>query len=195
MAHALETLLMAARILQERPEGRDVVILFVGDGAAKAQLQRSAAAMGLRNVRFVDTVPKEEIPDYWSLLDVAIVHLRKTPLFETVIPSKIFEAFAMGTPILLGVRGEARQIVEETGSGFAFEPEDHEQLAGRLLQLALDRAALNEAKAGCAAGARRYDRSRLAADMLDVITQIVRGSPEESRQAASKASRQEELEA
>jgi hypothetical protein len=69
----------------------------------------------------VPPVPKEEIARYWALLDAAIIHLRRTPLFETVIPSKIFEAMGMGVPLLMGVKGEAAGagIVEAERREFA----------------------------------------------------------------------------
>ena len=72
MAHALETLLDAAEQLQARPDGQDIRLLLLGDGARKAALQADAARRGLRNVVFVDTVPKDEVARYWSLLDVSV---------------------------------------------------------------------------------------------------------------------------
>ena len=55
----------------------------------------------------LDQQPRERMPAIWGLADASIVHLRRTPLFRTVIPSKIFEAMAAGVPTLLGVEGEA----------------------------------------------------------------------------------------
>ena len=83
MAHGLETLLEAADQLR----GTDIVFLFLGDGARKQALRDQAASMKLENVRFVDSVPKADVPRYWSLLDVSVIHLKKTELFTTVIPS------------------------------------------------------------------------------------------------------------
>ena len=111
MAHGLGTLLEAA----DRLRGENVHILMLGDGAEKKALQTRAMAMGLDNLTFLDSVPKEEVARYWSLLDASIIQLRKTPLFETTIPSKMFEAMGMGIPILLGVRGEAEIIEDQEG--------------------------------------------------------------------------------
>lgn len=168
LAHALETLLEAAALLQA--EGRDNIhLLFLGDGASKEALVARAKELELENVTFVDSVPKADVVRYWSLLDVSIIHLRRTDLFTTVIPSKLFECMAMGIPVLHGVRGESAQIVEAEGAGLTFEPEDATQLRDRLVELADDRDLAARLGANGLAGARNYDRRHLAGRMLDVI--------------------------
>ena len=172
MAHALETLLEAAARLRRMPGGERIRMLLLGDGAAKAELVAKAKAMGLDNVVFVDTVPKDQVARYWSLLNVSIIHLKKTELFTTVIPSKLFECMAMGVPVLHGVEGESAEIVEREGAGLTFPPEDAGTLAGHLVALAADPArlrALGEAGRG---GSARYDRATLAANMLDVLERV-----------------------
>ncbi|MFO1274171.1 MAG: glycosyltransferase family 4 protein [Rubrivivax sp.] len=166
MAHALETLLQAMARLRDHPEGRDIRLLLLGDGARKADLQAQAQAMGLDNVRFVDTVPKEQVARYWSLLDVSVIHLRRTELFTTVIPSKLFECMGMGIPVLHGVAGESAAIVEREGAGLVFEPEDVDALVEGLLRLRRDPALRASLREHALAAAGRYDRRALAARML-----------------------------
>lgn len=169
MAHALETLLQAAQQLQGRPDGASVRLLLLGDGARKAELQAQAARMGLRNVVFVDTVPKEQVARYWSLLDVSVIHLRKTELFTTVIPSKLFECMGMGIPVLHGVAGESADIVRREGVGLVFEPESTAQLVDGLLRLQADTALRATFRSAGMEAARRYDRAALAARMRVVL--------------------------
>ena len=90
MAHNLETLLDAAEIFSTLPECDRVHFILLGDGARKQFLKEESARHGLINVTFIDSVPKEQVARYWSLLDVSIIHLRKTDLFTSVIPSKLF---------------------------------------------------------------------------------------------------------
>ncbi len=169
LAHALETLLEAARRLQDDPVGRDIRLLFLGDGANKQKLVAQAQAMGLHNVAFVDSVPKEQVVRYWSLLDVSIIHLKKTELFTTVIPSKLFECMGMGIPVLHGVAGESAEIVEREGCGQVFVPEDVGALCAGLLALKSD-AALRQRYRQCGlAAAGHYDRKELALRMLTEI--------------------------
>jgi glycosyltransferase involved in cell wall biosynthesis len=174
MAHALETLLKAAQLLKDA--GRDDIrILLLGDGASKQSLRERAKIMELTNVIFVDSVPKREVVEYWSLLDASIIHLRKTDLFKTVIPSKMFESMAMGIPILHGVEGESAAIVVETQAGLVFEPENAEALRDRLVELSEDAALRATLAANGVAGSRRFDRSSLAEAMLGHIEDQLSG--------------------
>jgi glycosyltransferase involved in cell wall biosynthesis len=173
MAHALETLLQAADILRRGADPDGFRILLLGDGARKQALVEQARGMGLGNVVFVDSVPKHEVARYWSLLDVSIIHLRRTPLFTTVIPSKLFECMGMGIPVLHGVEGESAGIVEREGAGWVFEPENAERLARTLEALRRDPAEVDRCSQRCLAAAGRYDRNALALGMLAELTQLV----------------------
>lgn len=166
MAHALETLLDAAQRIQNLPDGDRFRFLLLGDGARKAALVERARELGLRNVVFVDSVAKDEVARYWSLLDVSIIHLRRTELFSTVIPSKLFECMGMGLPVLHGVAGESAGIVEREGVGIVFEPENVGQLVDGLLRMASDDGLRARLRARGLDSARRYDRCALADQML-----------------------------
>lgn len=172
MAHGLETLLHAADRLQQAPNGGDIVFLFLGDGANKAKLVAKAAEMGLANVRFLDSVPKEQVVRYWSLLDISIIHLKKTPLFTTVIPSKLFECMGMGIPVLHGVAGESADIVLSEGCGKVFEPENVDALCAELLAFKDNPASLAGYRQRALAAAGRYDRHNQAAMMLDELVAV-----------------------
>ena len=146
--------------------------ILLGDGARKQALQAQASAMGLTNVRFLDTVPKAEVPRYWSLLDVAIIHLRKADNFTQVIPSKLFECMGMGIPVLHGVAGESAGIVEREAVGLVFEPENAPALAEGVRRLARDQALYQRLRDNCLAAAPRYDRAALAQRMLGVLEAV-----------------------
>ena len=75
-----------------------------------------------------------------SAIDVSLVPLKKSDTFKTVIPSKIFEAAAMETPILLGVEGQAKEIIDEYGAGICFEPENTEDFIAKLKLIKDDRS-------------------------------------------------------
>jgi hypothetical protein len=175
MAHALETLLAAMQALQSRPGGEGMHLLLLGDGARKADLKAQAARLGLGSVvHFIDTVPKEEVARYWSLLDASVIHLKRTELFTTVIPSKLFECMGMGIPVLLGVAGESAGIVEREGVGILFEPESAEALVESLLRLKADAPLRARLCAAALAAAPRYDRAALAARMLEQLRRVAR---------------------
>lgn len=174
LAHGLETILEAASRLQQRSDAAHIRIILLGDGACKQQLQAQARELGLQNLLFVDTVPKSEVVRWWSLLDVSIIHLRRTELFGTVIPSKLFECMGMGVPVLHGVAGESADIVTREGVGRVFESENAAELESLLVEAASNNSILSTWRGNCLQAAGRYDRSALAASMLSTLVQVVR---------------------
>lgn len=177
MAHGLEVVLEAAELLKR--QGRDEVVFWlVGEGARKAELETQAKRRGLDDrVVFTGRLPKEEMPKVLASVDACLVHLRKTELFETVIPSKIFEMMAMGKPIIMGVRGEALKIVEEAGAGLAMEPENPASLLDCVERL--NRGSYGVAKIDEVMGylQQHFSRDTLAERMLTTIERVVNSRP------------------
>lgn len=169
LAHSLDTVLDAAEILQSSKKADDVHFIFVGDGATKKELVKMANHLRLKNTTFLDAVSREEIARYWSILDISIIHLRKTDLFKTVIPSKMFECMAMGVPILHGVVGESAKIIEENKVGILVEPENSKSIAERLIAIKDDRELLAHLAQKASKSKVKYDRKKLASEMLGVI--------------------------
>jgi glycosyltransferase involved in cell wall biosynthesis len=167
MAHGLGTILEAAEQLKARS---DVAFVLVGTGAEHARLEAETKARGLVNVHFVGAVSKSEVKDYWRVCDAALVLLRDLPLFAHVIPSKIFEAWGSGRPVILGVRGESAAIVEAARGGVVVPPEDAAALVAAIERLA-DRRDEATALGHCGRMhvERDYDRDDLAARMLAVL--------------------------
>jgi glycosyltransferase involved in cell wall biosynthesis len=167
MAHALDTIVDAAELLSDRD---DIRILFAGGGAEAQRISQVVADRRLSNVVCLGRQDKNVMPRIWSLCDVSIVHLRNTDLFRTVIPSKIFESFAMALPILIGVPdGEATAIVRREEAGVVIPPEDAALMADAIRQLADNPAAMQIYRDNALAAAPRYDRAVLAAQMLCVL--------------------------
>jgi glycosyltransferase involved in cell wall biosynthesis len=172
MACGLEVVLEAASLLRDR--GReDVVFLMVGDGATREELEAEAARRGLDAIRFTGRQPKESIPAFLSISDACLVHLRRTDLFTSVMPSKIFEAGGMARPIILGVEGHAARLVQRAGAGLCMEPENAAELVECVLELADDRnLARTLGEAGHRYVVRHHDRDRLAGDYLRLMQEV-----------------------
>ena len=170
MAHHLETVLEAAAIAQGH--GDTIKFVLLGNGARKTELVKLAKRMHLHNVIFIDSVPKAEVPRYWSLLDVSIIHLKKMDLFTSVIPSKLFECMAMGIPVLHGVAGESANIVQDNQAGLVFEPENAIALYDNLLKLKSDHATYLTLQTHAVKAARRYDRTHLANEFFALLKQL-----------------------
>ncbi len=168
MAHSLDFIVTALA----KVDDTDIHFLFVGGGAMKQTVVEMAERLALKNVTFLDPVSKEEVSDYLSIIDVSLAPLKKSDTFKTVIPSKIFEASAMRKPTLLGVEGQAQEIIETYGAGLCFKPEDEVDFLEKLKQLKNDKTLYETCQSGCEKLARDFDRKILAEKMLGIITKV-----------------------
>jgi glycosyltransferase involved in cell wall biosynthesis len=172
MAHGLETLVeVAARLRDPAPQ---VLFLLVGEGAEKDGIISLARARGLTTMRFVDQQPREKIPAYIRASDVCLVLLKKKELFKTVIPTKMLEFMACARPVILGVDGQARKIVDEAQAGLFIEPENPDAMTQAILHLAAD-SELRESMG--TNGARHivlhFSRQQTAKDYLAVLGSVL----------------------
>jgi len=164
MAHSLDFIIKSiARI-----EDKSIHFLFIGDGAMKKRIINIAQKLQLTNVTFLNPISKDEVPKYLSICDISLAPLKKEDNFKTVIPSKIFEASAMHKPTLLGVEGEAKNIIEKYKAGVCFEPENEKDFIEKLIFLKNNNIYLN-AKEGCKELAIDFNRKKLANKMIDII--------------------------
>lgn len=161
MAHALDFILRSASKLTNE----NYQILLVGDGANKQQLLALKESLNLLNVTMLDNVDKERVKDYISILDIGLVNLKKSDTFKSVIPSKIFELCAMHKPILIGVEGESRKIVEDYKVGHGFIPEDYDSFESTLSHMYHYREDYDFNKLLI-----DFDRKKLSKKMLDFIS-------------------------
>ena len=133
MAHGLETVLNAASEFQR--QNSNVMFLLLGEGAEKQRIKSTAQSLGLSNVLFLDQQVRDKIPAFIGASDVCLVLLKKTDVFKTVIPTKMLEFMSCARPVILGVEGQAQQILEAANSGLAIEPENSQALVEAILKL------------------------------------------------------------
>ncbi len=138
---ALDCVIEAARRLQNSLP--DVKFTFVGGGVDVERLQTES--VGLKNVQFLPRQSPEVIGEVLANADVLLVHLKSDPLFSITIPSKIQAYLYAGRPILCGVAGDAAELIERSGAGRTFAPEDPESLCSVVCELrAMDVSALRK---------------------------------------------------
>lgn len=173
-AQALDTVLDAARLLQEQlPEARFVL---VGGGIEVDRLKAQAEELNLPNIHFLPRRPPSQIGELLQLADALLVHLKDDPLFSITVPSKTQAYLMAGKPILMGVRGDAARMVEEAQAGLAFEPQSPSSLAAAVIHM----AALDEtARRRMGQAGRQYYQDQLSlaqgtAAFVDVFERAVR---------------------
>ena len=133
-AQALGTVVEAAELLSsERPEVRFVL---VGSGIEVDGLKQLVAKKGLENVVFIPRVPMKEVGSILASADALLVHLKDDPLFAITIPSKTQAYMAIGKPLLMAVRGDAAELVQQAACGVTAIPEDARSVADAAIRLA-----------------------------------------------------------
>jgi hypothetical protein len=170
MAHGLDVVVRAAERLRAARRD-DVAFVLAGEGAARADLEAATREAGLDDrIVFTGQLPRSDVPEILASADCCLVHLKRTPLFETVLPSKMFEIMAMQRPLILGAVGEADGLIRRAGVGRTIPPENDEALADALVELAdnpVARAAL--AASGRSYVLKHHNRNLLARRMLDEL--------------------------
>lgn len=170
-AQGLHVVLDAAQRLKEYPK---ITFLFIGDGVEKQALVKRAKSEHLSNVIFLDAKKKEELNDYYQIADLCLVSLKKHPLFDITIPSKLFDCMAMGKPVLIGVNGEAKQIVAELNAGFHFLPEDSNSLVEQILYAYHHPSELEKIEKNIRSNMlEKYDRRLLSNKLEEILNQTV----------------------
>lgn len=156
-AQALDTVLQAAELLQDRAP--HLAFVFLGGGIEVARLQQLATEKHLRNVTFLPPVPMGEVGSYLDAADALLVHLKQDPLFSITIPSKTQAYMAVGKPILMAVDGDAADLVRECGCGQVAESENPQAIADAALALMQASPAEHSTMAE---NSRRFYRERLS---------------------------------
>lgn len=166
LAHGLDHVIEAAEALRDEP----VCFLLMGPGAEREKLMAEVRGRALGNVVIPPPQPKPEMPRAWSVCDLSLVHLKDTPVFSSVIPSKIFESMAMGKPVLLASpEGEASRLVEREGAGVAIRSSDAATLVQAVRQLAHDEPRRARLAAQARRAAPNYSREIQAKAMLAAL--------------------------
>jgi glycosyltransferase involved in cell wall biosynthesis len=172
LAHALDSIIEAAELLKVED---DIRIVFAGGGADRARLEKLVETRDLSNVVMIPRQPKENMPKIWSLCDVSLVSLKDTPLFSTVIPSKIFESMAMSLPIIISVpEGESTQIIRTQKAGLVIPPENSNSLFEAILNIKKDKNLYSDLADNSRLAASKFNRKTLAIEMLSHIKKLVK---------------------
>lgn len=180
MACGLKMLLNAAAELKK--QGDDTIrFLLVGDGAVREDLEKEAKNRDLDNVVFAGRRPKQEMPAWIASSDVNLVHLKKTDLFATVMPSKIFESAGCARPMIIGVEGFAKDFVEKAEAGIPIEPENSDDLIHVLLKMKSDpglcqKLGNNAYKNICS----KYNRDQQAKDYIVILENVLKSRLKDS---------------
>jgi colanic acid biosynthesis glycosyl transferase WcaI len=171
IAQGLETVVEAAGLLREQS---DVHIVLIGDGPKKKELVNVVQQLGLSNLTLVPEQPRHLIPEYLSAADVALVPLRKIELFNSALPSKMFDAWACQLPVLLSVSGEARNLLESCDGGLFIPPEEPVALKQGILACKMDAQLRKKwGENGRQLTEEHFSRQALAETLAEILTSTI----------------------
>jgi len=172
MANDIPTILRAAKRLSNCLA---VHFLIVGDGKERSNLETLAQSMGLENVRFLGAHPKKEIASILAASDACTATLMDIPMFRTTYPNKVFDYMAAGRPIILGIDGVIRQVVEAAGCGIFVTPGDDARFAQAVKELEANRdRAIAMGTAGLRYVAEHFDRNKHANQFIALAEHLAR---------------------
>jgi len=132
LAQGIETLVEVAKLLKNE---ENMLFLFVGEGPLKEKLLKLQKTYELNNLCIIDEMPGKKVFKYTAAADVCLVPLKKVDIFKSALPSKMFDAWACGRPIILTVDGEARGHLNRANAGIYVNPEDHTGIKEAIIHL------------------------------------------------------------
>jgi colanic acid biosynthesis glycosyl transferase WcaI len=133
-AQGLDAVIDAARIVGKTNDR--VEFCFLGGGIDLDRIKARVENEKCKNIVFLPRVPMAEVGAFLAAADCLLVHLTADPLFEITIPSKTQAYMAAGKPILMAVKGDAADLIIQSGGGIVAEPENAESLAAAVLAMA-----------------------------------------------------------
>lgn len=126
-------------LLDGAAEVPEVDVVLVGGGVLKEELRNAATRRGLDNVRFMDPIPKDEIPDLLAAADIGLHILADVELFRSAVsPNKVFDYMAAGRATLTNCPGIVTDLVESADAGVAVEPTEIARGIRRLVEIGED---------------------------------------------------------
>ena len=171
-ANGLDQLVDAADALR-RWGDRRVTIVALGDGGERTRLEERARELGLDNLLFLPSVPKEELAGIVGAADVTLTIFAPFPILETNSPNKFFDSLAAGKPVVVNLGGWLRRLVEEADAGVWVPGGNAEGIAGALSSLAANPQRVEEMGRNARALAEReFGRDEMAERLARTLEEV-----------------------
>ena len=170
VANKFDQLIDAAEKLQDT----NVLFLLIGAGMKKKELQSIVINRKIRNVKFIDSVPKEEVFKYILSSEMGASVLKKADTFKTIYSNKTFDYMSCKKPVLLAIDGVSRQLIEDANCGYYVEPENIDDIVLTIRRILREPERLTELGLNGYSFAKRYfDRNYLAQEYLKKIENVI----------------------
>jgi len=129
LAQGLETIIEVAQLVDKYP----IDFRLIGNGVCKNKLEAIVKNNGIKNVIFQESINRHELIKWIKKASVCLVPLIKSPLFNSALPSKMFEYMACKRPVIVSIKGEIENIINDSQAGIIVEPEDSTKLSKAII--------------------------------------------------------------
>jgi len=145
----------------------DIHFEIIGDGVLKSQLQDALE----KRVAFRKPMPRDELLEYLrERADVLFFNLKKDPILEKTIPSKLFDYLLLSRPIITGIKGEGREILKKTGAAVFFEQDSAISLVDAIKEMERNYDIYySNARKNCLNIAKNFIREDMYKKILEII--------------------------
>ncbi|MES2544099.1 MAG: glycosyltransferase family 4 protein [Bacteroidota bacterium] len=169
VANHLEQILETGKLLEDT----NVEFLLIGQGMEKERLKKLSDEMQVKNVRFLDPVPKADVFKYILISQMGASVLKNVDTFKTVYSNKTFDYMSCKTPVFMAIDGISRALVEESDSGVFVEPENPDDFAEKIrYYIANPDLIKKQGENGYAFAKENFDRERLSKTYLNYLLEM-----------------------
>lgn len=137
-ANNITVILNAAKYFAHQSHHSEIIFMLVGDGIQRGLIESEIQKQNLHNILLLPPVANSEARKYINAASLCVVTLLDIPIFQGAIPTKLIDYMACGKPVLCGIPGEAKEIVEKAQAGYVFEPNDDKTLSQLIIKLLAD---------------------------------------------------------
>ncbi len=169
LAQGLETIIEAGKLLDDYP----IDFQLIGDGILRNRLEHLVKVNGQKNIFFHDSMHRYELIKWIKKSSICLVPLKNNPLFHSAFPSKMFEYMACAKPIIVGIKGEAADLVNHSKSGTIVEPENAILLSKAIIDYYQNKdQCINHGTNGMIYVTENLQKEELISSLMDSIKKV-----------------------
>lgn len=147
----------------------DASLTLAGDGTERAELERLARELELRNTKFIGLVPNSQMPELYDAADIYL----NSPDTDNM-PGSIIESYAAGLPVVTTNAGGIPYILKDGQTGMMVECGDYKAMAERAILLLEDEKLASSISSRAREECRKYQWEAVRREWLKLYEDVAR---------------------
>ncbi len=154
----------------------ELEILLIGKGSQEKLIVKEIEEKNINNIEVISSIPREKLLNEYLQSDILFLQLKDIEMFKKTIPSKIFEYMASSKPIIYGLEGIGRKILQdEFKQEYYFKCNDFESLCQTYEKLKSDLKENRLQSTDLSKLERIYSRDNLSKRYASLILEAIEG--------------------